>query len=96
MRKWITKTLESRPTIYNLLGSHREFKAHCKQISNQSYPATFLELQVASDLFFVNIDIYTVETCITVTPTRNISDKTISLWYMNENHVVALYKPEEV
>ena len=55
MRNWIVRRMRARRHLY-----HRD-EDYCESMSQKGTPGTFLEFQVASDIFFTTIDIYTLQ-----------------------------------
>ena len=90
---------------YNVLRTKEKFFIHCEKMGKKGTPGSYLELQVASDIFFVVVEIYREEQIEepyqvimplrfrTVLPGQ--CQRRVKLLIQNSNHCVSLSTPEK-
>ena len=58
MRLWIVDRMATFPNFYNIRVKSENFSNYCQKMAIRSTPGSYLELQVASDIFFAVIEVY--------------------------------------
>ena len=83
MRYWIVEWLKTYPKVYNIIGPYTEFVEYCLHMEKRGTPGTSLELQVASDLFFATIEIFSIANLHALVPEKIV--KPNQRWHTDPN-----------
>ena len=105
MRHWIVDRMLTFPMLYKLKGMSEEFSKYCEKMAKKGTAGSYLELQVASDIFFVIVEIYKTdnleEPYQVIMPLRSKTvlaiqcKRRIKVLIQNNNHCVALDYPSD-